>query len=106
MLGFAVAHPNFSSLAAGVLPRFIFIFVYRKWSLAPTWSPEGGTVGMSVSLILLHSVSSDRIQRGFLVIRQGRRWDHHHKRAGHRHALPGPEPHGGGAAGHDQRGGR
>uniref|UniRef100_A0A0E0JQ20 Uncharacterized protein n=1 Tax=Oryza punctata TaxID=4537 RepID=A0A0E0JQ20_ORYPU len=47
-----------------------------------------------------------RVQGGLQPLRQGRRRSHHHQGARNRDAYSGPEPDGGGAAGHDQRGGR
>lgn len=47
-----------------------------------------------------------RIQGGLLAVRQGRGRHHHHQRTGHGDEVPGAEPDGGGATGHDQRGGR
>ena len=60
----------------------------------------------AVVLTTLSQPPSCRVQGGVLLIRQGRRWHHHHQRAWYRHEVTGPEPHRGGAPGHDQRGGR
>lgn len=45
-----------------------------------------------------------RVQGGFLLIRQGRRWHYHNQRARHRHEVTRSEPNRGWATGHDQRG--
>ena len=46
-----------------------------------------------------------RVQGGVLAVRQGWRRDDNDQRAGHSDEVAGTKPHGGRAAGHDQRGG-
>ena len=48
----------------------------------------------------------DRVQGGVRAVRQGRGWDDHDEGARYGDEVPRPEPDRGGAAGHDQRGGR
>ena len=64
--------------------------------------------GHSPSMLSTHSLAPitsffSNSTGGLCALRQGRRRDHHDQGAGHRHALAGPEPDGGGAAGESMR---
>ena len=64
--------------------------------------------GHSPSMLSTHSLAPitsffSNSTGGLCPLRQGRRRDHHDQGAGHRHALAGPEPDGGGAAGESMR---
>lgn len=58
-------------------------------------------LSQSIARSLLHH----RIQGGILHLRQGWRWNHHHKGTGHSDDVTGSEPNPWGATGHGQWGG-
>lgn len=57
---------------------------------------------LPLEMTATHFFLMTRVQGGIFALRQGWRWHHHHQRAGHSHALSGPEPYRGRASGYDQ----
>ena len=64
--------------------------VHPQKSMAIIWK--------HVKVLCLYS----RIQRSVFFVRQGRWWNSHNKRIGHRHEVPRSESHRGRTSGHDQ----